>query len=144
MRFAITASLLTLVISSTMAQLPTGLVSGLSTQCIGGLSGLITNTDLNTCLSLTTALTTFSGATGSNSLVPGLQTYLSNNICPTACSASTLTSANQTIVSSCQAELTNGTTIVTPLVYLFTHYDTIRSAACLKNGNNLCIAETLK
>jgi hypothetical protein len=147
MRFTLSASFLTLAIaSSSNAQLPGSLISGLSASCLGGLSTLITNQAINTCLSLETALTTFSGTSGSsNSLVPDLQPYLANDICPqAACNASTLMSANSTITSACQTELNNGTTLVTPLTYLFTHYDVIREAACYKDGNDLCIVQTLE
>jgi hypothetical protein len=147
MRFTVSISLIALALARTSnAQLPTGLIAGLSTQCLGGLAGLISNSSINECLSLSTALTTFAGtANTTESLLPDLQPYLANDICPrAACNSTTLTSANQTITSACQAELNNGTTLVTPLTYLFTHYDVLRDAACLKNGSNYCVIETLE
>lgn len=147
MRFTLSFALVSLAISAANAQsgLPTSLINGLSTTCLGGLSSLLANNALNTCLSLTTALGLFSGtANSTDSLLPDLSTYLPSDICPmAACNATTLMTANSSLTSACQPELNNGTTIITPLTYLFTNYDVLRSAACLKEGNEFCLIATL-
>lgn len=147
MRFTLPFTLVSLAISAVNAQsgLPTGLINGLSTTCLGGLSSLLTNSALDSCLSLPTALTLFAGTSNSSdSLLPDLSTYLSSDICPNAaCNSTTLTSANSSLASACQPEISSGTTIITPLMYLFTNYDTIRDAACLQGNNTYCLIDTL-
>ncbi|UZJ51741.1 hypothetical protein CBS101457_001061 [Exobasidium rhododendri] len=152
MRFTLSASLFAFAVAGASAQLsglPSGLVSNLSTSCLGGVASLLSNSDLNSCLHLTQALTTFGAAGSNDSLVDPLNTYLSSQICPNAaCSSSTLKTANTSVVQACSTDLAseNNATVPEVLVYLFTNYDTFRTAACLEDttkGNQLCLTQTL-
>jgi hypothetical protein len=151
MRYAPALSLVALAVSGASAQLsglPTGLISNLSTTCLAGVATLLSNSDLNSCLHLTQAVTTFGAAGSGDSLVDPLNTYLSSQICPNAaCTSATLTAANTSVAQACSSELASGNALAPEvLVDLFTHYDSYRTAACLEDttaSDQLCIAQTL-
>lgn len=136
------------LIASSKAQFPTGLLSGVSSECLGGLASLATNPALDECLHFNEALTAFNTAGSGSSVVPALNTYLGEEFCPgVACSSSTLTEANNTLTSSCASDSQNATSIVSALTYLFTYYDEVRAAFCLRDttqNNELCSIQTLK
>ena len=149
MRFSLpAAALLSLALATgSHAQLPSSVTAGLSVQCLGGLAGLITNSALNQCLQLTEAVGAFGAAGQTSSLIPAFNTYLSNSICPGApCNSTTIMTANSTIGTACSSELQNGTSIATVLSFLFSNYDSVRSAFCLEDttqNNQLCVTQTL-
>lgn len=153
MRFTATAvaaaALVAGLAGSAEAQLDPSLVSGLSAGCASGLVGIVTSSNISSCLSLANAVGALTSS-GSNSLVPGLNQYLSGSICGSgkrACTSSQLTAANQTLIQSCGSDLqSNGGSNIPALVYYFiNNYTNLRQAACLQNSNSsqYCLVETL-
>ncbi|CDS01988.1 hypothetical protein, partial [Sporisorium scitamineum] len=120
------------------AQLDPSLVTGLSSGCASSLVGLVTNSNVSSCLALPNAVGALTSA-GNSSVVPGLQNYLSSNICgsgKTACTATQLSSANATLLQSCASDLTsnNGANIPALVYYFINSYDRLRTAGCLQNS----------
>ena len=151
MRFAASFALAALAIAGASAQLDglaPGIISGLSTGCLGGLASLLSNGDLNNCLHLSQAIASFGAAGQNDSLILPLDNYLSTQICPNApCSQSTLSSANDTINMACSSELSTGNSSVSGLSYLFDNYDVFRSALCLEDttrNDQLCVVQSLR
>lgn len=134
---------------SVEAQLDPSLVSGLSSGCASGLVGIVTSSNISSCLSLASAVGALTSS-GSNSLVPGLNQYLSGSICgsgKTACTSSQLMAANQTLLQSCSSDLqsNDGSNIPALVYYFINNYSNLRQAACLQNSNSsqYCLVETL-
>ncbi|KAK0549230.1 hypothetical protein OC846_003386 [Tilletia horrida] len=125
------------------------LVNGLSSACIGRIGGIALSGDLSDCLGLSTALSTFTSLSDSDSLSEPIQNYLSSDICPKGvCSASTLSSANDTINQACtdaDRASNQGVNIVTGLSLIVNNYDVLRNIACLKenNSSNYCAVDTI-
>lgn len=120
------------------AQLDPSLVTGLSAGCASGLVGLVTNSSVSSCLALPSAVGALSSA-GNTSVIPGLQSYLSNSICgsgKTACSTAQLGAANSTLLQTCGADLAsnNGANIPALVYYFINAYDKLRNAGCLQNS----------
>ncbi|CBQ71173.1 conserved hypothetical protein [Sporisorium reilianum SRZ2] len=130
------------------AQLDPSLVTGLSAGCASGLVGLVTNSNISSCLALPSAVGALTSA-GNNSVVPGLQNYLSNSICgsgKTACTSTQLAAANGTLLQSCGTDLrSNGGANIPALVYYFINsYDKLRTAGCLQNSaGELCLTKEM-
>lgn len=131
------------------AQLDPSLITGLSSGCASSLVSLVTNSNgISQCLALTNAVGALTSA-GNNSVIPGLQSYLSGSICGSGkpvCSQSQLQSANQTLLQGCSSDLqsNNGQNIPALISFLISDYDPIRKAACLQNSaNQFCIIDGL-
>ncbi|PWN35321.1 uncharacterized protein FA14DRAFT_178697 [Meira miltonrushii] len=145
--FAITA----LLASTAQAQIPglsSGLISGLSTNCLGGLASLLSNQDLNSCLAITSVITELGTVGQNDSLVGPLNTYIGSNLCPASpCSNSTLASANSTINQSCSSEIQSGANVLPGLLQLVvSNYNDVKKASCYedtKANNEICIVQTL-
>lgn len=121
------------------AQLNPALVTGLSSGCASGLVGLVTNSNVSSCLALPNAVGALTSA-GNSSVVPGLQNYLSGSICGsshTACTTSQLSSANATLLQSCGSDLSsnNGANIPALVYYFINSYDKLRNAGCLQSSS---------
>ncbi|PWY98823.1 hypothetical protein BCV70DRAFT_201615 [Testicularia cyperi] len=122
------------------AQLDASLISGLSAGCATGLVGIVTNSNISTCLSLGTAVGALTSS-GNNSLVPGLNQYLNSAICGTGkpvCSSAQLAAANQSLLQSCASDLqsSSGSNIAALVYYFINGYPQLREAACLQQSNN--------
>lgn len=133
--------------SSAEAQLDPSLVTGLSSGCASGLIGLVTNTSgISSCLALPNAVGALTSA-GNNSVIPGLQSYLSGSICGSGkpvCSSSQLSSANATLLQSCSSDLqsNNGQNIPALIYYFIQNYPRLREAACLQNqSGSYCLID---
>lgn len=146
----VTATFVTiLAASSAQAQdLPTGLISGISTGCLSSLANLLLDNDLSSCMALSQAITTFGTLGDDDSVVPAAQTFLSSAFCPApVCQLTTLASANLTLNNGCQAELDN---VTNPLPYalslLVSQYNAVKTASCYEDtaaNNQLCIVQSL-
>ena len=140
-----------LLASTAQAQIPglsSGLISGLSTNCLGGLASLLGNQELNSCLAITSVVTRLGGVGQNDSLVGPLNTYIGSNLCPAnACSNSTLSSANSTINQSCSSEIQSGQNILPGLLQLVvSNYNAVKTASCLedtKANDQICVVQTL-
>lgn len=137
--------------SSVQAQIPglsSGLISGLSTNCLGGLASLLSNQDLNNCLAISSVVTQLGSVGQNDSLIGPLNTYIGSNLCPAnACSNSTLSSANSTINQSCANELRSGQNILPAALQLVvSNYNAVKTASCFedtKANNQICVTQTL-
>ncbi|TKY85999.1 hypothetical protein EX895_004824 [Sporisorium graminicola] len=123
---------------SASAQLDPSLINGLSGNCASSLVGLVTNSNISSCLALPNAVGALTSA-GNSSVVPGLQNYLSNSICgsgKTACTQAQLATANGTLLQSCGSDLqsNNGANIPALVYYFINSYDKLRTAGCLQNS----------
>lgn len=130
------------------SQLPQGLIDGIGTPCLLSLSSLLSNDDLNKCLQLNEAITTFGAVKSNDSLVPALNTFLTQDFCPAdACQQSTLTSANDTLYQSCTSDIESGKNPILKLLPAFLKdYTPIKTATCLqdtKANDQNCIVQTL-
>lgn len=66
-------------------------------------------------------------------MVAPLDNYLNNNICgQAACSNETLTSANNTLTSSCADDIASGSTLIVGLQTIIEQYSTVREIGCLQ------------
>ncbi|SNX82086.1 uncharacterized protein MEPE_00792 [Melanopsichium pennsylvanicum] len=130
------------------AQIDASLVTGLSSGCASSLVGLVTNSNISSCLALASAVGALTSA-GNASIVPGLNNYLSNNICASGkspCTSSQLSAANSTLVQSCGSDLAsnNGQNIAALVYYFINSYDKLRNAACLQNSKGeSCLVEDM-
>ena len=128
------------------AQLDPSLVTGLSSNCASGLVGLVTTSNVSSCLALPTAVGALTSA-GNNSVVPGLESYLSSSICgsgKTACTTAQLSAANATLLQSCGSDLQQGASIPTLIAFFLNRYDSIRTAGCLQNSQSkYCLIEEM-
>lgn len=120
------------------AQLDPSLVTGLSAGCASGLVGIVTSSNISSCLSLPSAVGALTSS-GNSSVIPGLNNYLGNNICgsgKTACTKAQLMAANGTLLQSCGSDLqSNGGQNIPALVYYFiNNYDKLRTAGCLQDS----------
>ncbi|EST05933.1 hypothetical protein PSEUBRA_004982 [Kalmanozyma brasiliensis GHG001] len=126
---------------SAQAQLDPSLITGLSSGCAGSLVSLVTNSSgVSQCLSLPTAVGALTSA-GNNSVIPGLQSYLSGSICGSGkpvCSQSQLQSANQTLLQGCSSDLqsNNGQNIPALIAFFLNRYSQLREGACLQAASN--------
>ncbi|KAJ1019989.1 hypothetical protein NDA16_004270 [Ustilago loliicola] len=133
---------------SAQAQLDPSLITGLSSGCASGLVGIVTSSNISSCLSLASAVGALTSS-GNSSVVPGLNSYLSNNICgsgKTACTKDQLSSANNTLLQSCGSDLTsnNGANIPALVYYFINSYDKLRNAGCLQNSQGqYCLTNEL-
>jgi hypothetical protein len=154
MRYTVPAATLAavaLLSSSANAQLglPTGLISGLSTSCFGGLASLLfNNADLNSCLSITGAVSNLGALSNNDSIVPAINNYLSSDLCPAQyCSNATLQSANNTISSACASDISSNSNFLPGLLQLIiSYYPDVKKASCLqdtKANNQICVTQTL-
>lgn len=131
---------------SAEAQLDPSLVTGLSSGCASSLVGLVTNSNISTCLALPNAVGALTSA-GNNSVIPGLQSYLSGSICGSGkpvCSSSQLSSANGTLLQGCSSDLqsNNGQNIPALIYYFINNYSKLREAACLQNqSGSYCLID---
>lgn len=140
-----------LLASTAQAQVPglsSSLISGLSTNCLGGLASLLGNQDLNSCLAITNVITELGSVGQNDSLIAPLNTYIGSNFCPASvCSNSTLASANSTINQSCSTELKSGQNILPGLLQLVvSNYNAVKTASCYedtKANNQICVVQTL-
>ncbi|KAJ9478854.1 Midasin [Pseudozyma hubeiensis] len=141
------AAALTLA-STASAQLDPSLVTGLSSSCASGLVGLVASSNVSSCLALPNAVGALTSA-GNNSVVPGLQSYLSGSICGSGkpvCSTSELSAANATLLQSCSSDLSsnNGANIPALVYYFINSYDKLRNAGCLQNSQSqYCLIEEM-
>jgi hypothetical protein len=72
-------------------------------------------------------------AQASGSVVGPLDNYLNNNICNSAaCSNQTLTSANETLTSSCASDIQSGNTLIVGLQTIIQEYPKVREIGCLQ------------
>ncbi|KAJ1031248.1 hypothetical protein NDA18_002466 [Ustilago nuda] len=123
---------------SAQAQLDPSLITGLSSGCASGLVGIVASSNISSCLSLASAVGALTSS-GNSSIVLGLNSYLSDNICSSnkpACTKDQLSSANDTLLQSCGSDLrANGGANIPALVYYFINsYDKLRTAGCLQNS----------
>jgi len=134
---------------SAQAQLDPSLVNGLSSNCASGLVGIVTNSNVSSCLALPNAVGALTSAGNSSSVIPGLQQYLGGSICgssKTACTQSQLSSANSTLLQACSSDLqnNNGQNIPALVYYFINNYDRLRDAACLENSSGqYCLIQGL-
>lgn len=122
---------------SAQAQLDPSLVTGLSSGCASGLIGIVTNSNISSCLSLPNAVGALTSA-GNNSVVPGLNQYLSGSICgsgKTACTKDQLSAANSTLLQACGSDIQGSNGGIPALVaYFINSYDRLRNAGCLQDS----------
>lgn len=130
------------------AQLPLGLINGVSTGCLAGLASLLTNTELNSCLAITAAVTGIGALSQNDSMIPAVDTYIGSSLCPAiVCSTSALRSANNTILSACASDIQNGRSILPGLLQLImSQYTALKTASCFedtKANDQICVTQTL-
>lgn len=109
---------------------------------------LFNNADLNSCLSITGAVSNLGALSNNDSIVPAINNYLSSDLCPAQyCSNSTLQSANNTISSACASDISGNTNFLPGLLQLIiSYYGDVKRASCLedtKASNQLCVTQTL-
>jgi hypothetical protein len=122
---------------SAQAQLDPSLVTGLSSGCASSLVGIVTSSNISSCLSLPSAVGALTSA-GNNSVVPGLNQYLSGSICgsgKTACTKDQLSAANSTLLQACGSDIQGSNGGIPALVaYFINSYDRLRTAGCLQDS----------
>lgn len=150
----VATSLITLAVlgSSSLVSAQLGSTGGVSQGCLQKLGSALADNDLASCLHASGLTGQLRGAGTSSSLVPVIESYLNNNLCPMEpCSQSTLSKINGTIKDGCSSELSQpvGDTpnAAQTIVALLSHYDDLRDAVCLEDkndGDKLCIVESLQ
>ncbi|SPO32363.1 uncharacterized protein UTRI_02920 [Ustilago trichophora] len=132
------------------AQLDPSLVTGLSANCASGLVGIVTTSNISSCLALPSAVGALTSAANTSSVLPGLSNYLNNNICGASkspCTKDQLSAANSSLLQSCATDLgANGGQNIPALVYYFINsYDRLRTAACLQDSTGTsCLVKDME
>nr|QBH67482.1 hypothetical protein UE_1416 [Ustilago esculenta]QBH67595.1 hypothetical protein UEMT_2061 [Ustilago esculenta] len=135
-------------VGTASAQLDPSLVTGLSAGCASGLIGIVTSSNVSSCLALPQAVGALTSA-GNSSVVPGLNQYLGGSICgsgKTACTKDQLSAANNTLLQSCGSDfaLNNGQNIPALVYYFINSYDKLRTAGCLQDSKGeLCLVQDM-
>lgn len=117
---------------------PSQRIAGLSTECLGALSGLVADPDANACLQ-PTDLIPLATASANDSIVPTIDTWTKHVCAAAPCSNQTLANIVTAIANGCQKEISDDpqntdpsavASAITPLVQRF--YPTVRKVLCLQ------------
>ncbi|EKM79215.1 hypothetical protein AGABI1DRAFT_74063 [Agaricus bisporus var. burnettii JB137-S8] len=132
-----------------LASLASAQIAGLSTECLGALSGLVADPDANACLQ-PTDLIPLATASANDSIVPTIDTWTKHVCAAAPCSNQTLANIVTAIANGCQKEISDDpqntdpsavASAITPLVQRF--YPTVRKVLCLQDGDTPCDTQLL-